>query len=518
MKGIRRFLAAVLILCLLAAGRSGGACPRVLAASNAPLAGIDYTRLTQRAYNGMSLFEVKMKIGDMELKGTLDGSEGLTMGEINEIVLAQLEQMQLSLEEVEVLSALGENLERRQWTEMGKKLLVALSEYIPAFGPMDSVSPTDLVKYALYGEDPVAAAPNSVLVGQGKKQLEKSVTDALQKEAARMGKRIPKKAGGLWLVGFALNSVSAGMDLADDTEFNRFCEKLEGEYARVAEFYARCSRKLNDEAELKNFGRGVIRFDERSTATSECTLLGVSGVRMRYRLTGTLRKQVDRDQAVEAGDNSGHYEGDLKLEIEGADLAKEFDAVFADRCALWKGMQHHSDWGQILYKFEGAAMNYRDVNLNKFIFTVNRPTYLKRTLVGHFKVFIPTAEIRGTVTPVLSGAFNNVSDGIDFLFRMTFGQEFKVHATKPGPYGNPVDLGVPIQQWHLEAFLQGAKAIGALHCSWVGNEAARVMMEGSVGEVVYSGEGQDVLITASDLGTVWKPLEEAPVLTVSEFE
>ena len=257
----------------------------VSAASNAPLDGIDYTRLTQKASTAMSNFDVRMKIGDVELKGLFAGSEGLTMGEINEIILSQLSLMHLDLEEIAVLSSLGENLERAQWIEFGKKLAVALSEYIPSVGPGGTVSPTDLVKYVLYGTDPLAAAPGSILQGKTKDALEKEIIDALQKEAAKTGKRIPKQGGGLWLVGFALNSISAGEDLLDDTEYDKFCKKLEEEYQKVSEFYSKCSRKLNDEAELKNFGRGVIKFDEYSAATSECTFLGVDGVRLRYKLS-----------------------------------------------------------------------------------------------------------------------------------------------------------------------------------------------------------------------------------------
>lgn len=487
---------------------------KVFAASNLPLDGIDYKRLTQKASSAMSTFDVRMKIGEVELKGLMMGSEGLTMGEMNEIILSELKKLNLSLEEAEVLSALGENLERSQWKEFGKRLAVAVSEYIPSAGPAGVVNPTDIVKFALYGDNPLTAAPQSVIIGKEKQALEKEITDALQKEAKLMGKTIKKKGGGLWLVGFALNSISAGEDLADEKEYEKFCKKLEKEYAKIAEFYAKCSQRLNDEAELKNFGRGIITFDERSVNTTECTFLGVSGVKMRYRLSGTLRKQIADGETVVAGDNSGTYEGDLKLEIEGANLANDFDAVFADQTTIWKGTGHLNDWCQILYRFSGQPVDFRENFLNKFIFTVNRPTYLKRTLVGHFKVKIPIPEINGTVTPVLNGSFNNVSDGIDFIFRMTFGQEFKFHEKDPQTMK---DLGLPVQQWHLETLLQQAPAISSLHCTWVGNQAAKVMLEGSVGNIVYGGDGQDVLITASDLGTVWKPLEEAPVLTISSF-
>jgi|GEM_PF-1879203 len=509
------FIAAIMIF----SAAPGSFATKAFAAGNAPLDGIDYTRLTQKATTDTANFRVVMVLGNVELAGSLAGTEGLTMEEINEVIEQQLRALGLSLAEVGVLSSLGDKLTREQYKQLWKKLAVALSEYIPSVGPEGIISPTSIIKSILYGHDPLLGSPLDYAEGKGKELLEKKITEALQNQAAKMGKRIPKAGGGLGLVGFALNSISAGKDLLDDTEYDRFCKELEEKYQKIAEFYIKCSQKLNEQVELKNFGRRSIKFDEYSTAVSECVFLGVDGVRLRYKLSGFLkRNSTGDDEMIDPGDNSGTYEGDLKLEIEGYDLAKDFDAVFADKSMIWTGASHVNDWGQILYRFEGAPAIYRDNFLNKFIFTVNRPTYLKRTLVGHFTVTVPSGKIRGTVTPRLSGAFNNVSDGIDFLFRMTFGQEFKVHATKPGPFGMPVDLGVPIQQWHVETLLQGAKAINSLHCSWVGNEAARVMMENSVGSVMYGGEGADILITSRDLGTVWYMLENAPKIEISSID
>ena len=508
-------LCALLIAVFIFPALPGTLIPEVRAASNAPLDGIDYDRLTQKAMIEMSDFVAKMKIGDVEIKGKLKGSEGFTMAEINEVVEEVLSSMSLDLEEVGVLSALGEDLERRQWIEIGKKVAVALSEYVPS-SPDSPVSPTDVVKFVLYGENPVFALPQSRIEGELKESAKNKIADGLQKLSGKMGGKVPKSGGKLGLAGFALDSISAGKDLADSKEFDEFCKRLEDEYSKISEFYSRCSRKLNDLAELKNFGRGSIVFDELSTGFDEVTLLGVDGVKMRYRLTGILKKQVGEDETVVAGDNSGAYEGDLKLEIEGYGLDECFDAVFADKSTLWKGINHVNDWSQILYRFEGAPSTYRENLLNKFIFTVNRPTYLKRTLVGHFRVYIPIPKIKGTVTPVLSGSFDSVSDGIDFLFRMNFGHEFKAHASKPGPYG-PIDLGVPVQQWHVETFLQGVKSVDALHCTWVGNEAAREYFKDSVGIVMYGGAGQDIVLTKSDFGTPFRQLEKAPVLEISEF-
>ena len=67
-----------------------------------------------------------------------------------------------------------------------------------------------------------------------------------------------KKGGGLWMVGFGLNSISFEKDLWDNEELDKFCKKMEDSFAEISEFYSRCSQKLNEAAELKNFGRGII--------------------------------------------------------------------------------------------------------------------------------------------------------------------------------------------------------------------------------------------------------------------
>ena len=142
---------------------------------------------------------------------------------------------------------------------------------------------------------------------------------------------------------------------------------------------------------------------------------------------------------------------------------------------------------------------------------VNKPTVLKRTLVGKF-----TADIRswsaGTLKPALSGAFNNVSDTTEFTFEMNFGQEMKAHQTAVKG-GLIVDLGAPVMQWHVKSTGRG---LDAFRVTWVGNEAAHVWCNGqSVGIEMYGGEGQDVPITQRDIGTVFYPLEFAPEMTVT---
>lgn len=128
---------------------------------------------------------------------------------------------------------------------------------------------------------------------------------------------------------------------------------------------------------------------------------------------------------------------------------------------------------------------------------------------------IPKAEIKGKMTPVLSGAFNNVSDGIDFHICMDFLQEYNIPVTYTDRYGRIVDLGFRVEQWHLETLQQGVKAVTGINCTWEGNEAAIEFQDQSVGAVVYGGSGQEIPVSPSDFGTAWEPLEKAPELILS---
>ncbi|MBP1586974.1 MAG: hypothetical protein ILO53_01055 [Clostridia bacterium] len=468
--------------------------------------GVDYQRFTQKPTDTIGYYDVSLGLGNMSIKGTLSGIVGLTLEEINDTVTAEMSAMNLSAEEVEVLSSLGADLTKAQWVEFGKKFAYAMTNYIPADVPGVST----IAHSVIYGFPDPSTPIEDLVASKGKKRIEAAVNIILEDMVKRPGSKL-KKVPAPGLVKFAINSIFTGKDLGNSEEYNDFCKKLEAQYEKVGNFYSSCSRKLNKAMLEKNRGNGVITFDNRSFADTTAIFLGVDGVKMRYTVTGQLKRSISDDVLLEPGSNNGFYEGDLTLTAEGIDLAGCFDAGFADKTDIWAYGNHGSDWCQILYKFEfepKARANF----LSKFIFTVNSPTVIKRTMVGHFSVYIPYGDT-AAVTPRLSGAFNNVSDGIDFRYRMTFGQEFTV------PWSDPETgkvYGLPLQQWHLEADLKGAKAIDAIHVTWVGNEAARLRDKGeSVGALVYGGDGQDLPLSSRDMGTLWLPLENAPEIRIT---
>ena len=475
--------------------------------------GIDYNRFTQRLDKFADKFDVELTMHTLKFKGELTGAAALTVEEMNEIIKEVLNTLHMTVGDVEILSSVGADLDGKVTKEIAKKLAVALSNYIPS--PTPFVGASDAVKLVAYGP-PDSPEPDPMYgINVAKNVIVDDMMNTVKKneeairEAAKAAKKVPKIPISAGVASFAINSVDVALELADTEQFDKFCEEMTKLFAKIAEFYIRCSQKMNDLAEKKNQNRIRISFKDAKCDADPCVFLGVDNVTTQFTLNGDMYLKTG-DTVVTPGDNSGVYEGELTLTLEGKDFANCFDARFADASDLYLYGQRINDWCQILYKFE-VLPNAREDFLAKFIPKVNQPTVLKRTLVGKF-----TANIRswsaGTVKPVLSGAFNNVSDTTEFTFEMNFGQEMKAHQTV-ARNGMIIDLGAPVMQWHVKSTGRG---LDAFRVTWVGNEAARVWCNGqSIGAEMYGGEGQDVPITQRDIGTVFYPLEFAPEITVT---
>ncbi|MBQ6183047.1 MAG: hypothetical protein IJK33_04085 [Clostridia bacterium] len=471
------------------------------------LDGIDYGRFTQKVDKSLGSYQVKLKLFDMEFEGALKGAKGLTVQEMNYIILQVLEEQNITLEDIELFSRVGKDLDDNVKKEILKKCIVAFSNYIPSH-PKMPVSPSLIVKTLVYDED-VTFDDCGIDQVKGKvvDKIREGMKNDLAERAVKDAKWLAKSPASANIVGwFALSSIDVAKEFADISQFEKFCEEMERRYAAVGAFYAICSQRMNTEVLRKN-SDPVIEF-KNATADNTCVFLGLDNVTVKYTLNGELVMQTSPDDVLSPDDNSGVYEGQLTLVIEGKDFAKCFDARFFDQSELWAYGQRVNDWCQILYKFEGLA-NARENLLRKYMPKVNQPTQLKRTLVGNFKANV-SSWIAGTLKPKLSGAFNNVSDTTEFIFEINVGQEY-IAPMKDKATG--ADLGFPLMQWHVKSSGNG---LDVFHVTWVGNAAARALDDGnSVGAVMYSGDGQDMVITSRDLGTVWYPLEYPPTIEIT---
>ena len=502
-----RFFALLILAALLAGSMTFSFGVSADAVPSYELKGIDYNRFTQKIDRYLSAYQVKLKLFDMEFNGLLKGSEGLSLQEMNYIIQQVLSELNLTLDDIELFSSVGADLDRNVKIEMFKKFIVAMSNYIPSH-PQSPISPGYVVKQLVYGEDTTGAGAADDMI---KNKITDNLRDRMKKDLAQRAtqnaKFLAKSPASANIVGwFALSSIDVAKEFADTSQFERFCEEMERRYSAASGFYSICSQRMN-EAVLRKNSDPVIDF-KNAVAENTCVFLGVENVKVKYTLNGELVMQAGADQVLAPDDNSGVYEGELTLVVEGRDLANCFDARFFDESMLWAYGQRINDWCQILYKFEGVP-NARDIFLNKFMPKVNTPTVIKRTLVGNFRANV-SSWTAGTLVPKLSGAFNNVSDTTEFVFEMNIGQEFK---TPEKDRATGIDLGLPVMQWHVKSSGNG---LDVFHVTWVGNAAARSMSDGkSVGAVMYSGDGQDMMITQRDIGTIWYPLESAPIIEIT---
>ena len=498
---MKRYLRPVLLFLFLIALCFGGLLLSARAEA-AEIDGIDYNRFTQRAMkgDGASVSEVSLFLNDLEFKGKLTGTLGLTLEEMNEIIRSEMRILGLNETEIKVLSTIGADLDKNVKIEMGKKLAVALANYIPSAGPL---SAADVAKYAAYGPPKV----DDVIVDKTKGFVVDQFQEIAKNERAELAKQLGKGIGktpkvGLGVMGFAVNSVDVAMELADTSQFDQFCKDLEEKYEKIGKFYILTSQLMNKRAAEKNASGAVLQFD-RATAKNECVFLGVDGVIMTYTLTGKLSRTVGEDEIIDAGDNRGDYEGDLTLVVEGSNLAS-FDARFHKTSNLWALSGMVDDWCQIFVRYPGLESAQEDF-LTLCLDTVNRPTVLKRTLVGHFRVRIGSWD-KGVIKPELSGKFNNVSDTLEWVFEHNIAHEYFWEQVDPVTFE---PLGKPLEQYHITSI---PGTLSEIHISWVGNRAAEV--ENRAGMEEYKG-GRNRTITKRELGTVWYPLEFAPEIRIT---
>ena len=471
-------------------------------AEEAKLDGIDYNRFTQKAMpvGTAKTSEATLKLNNLVFKGKLTGTLGLTIDEMNDIIRNELKLLGLTLEEVKVLSSLGADLDGKVTKEIVKKLAVALSNYIP--GGVGPVTPADMVKALAYGAPDV----DGVIIDKTKGYVVDQFKDAAKAErealAKNLGKGVQKVPGvGLGVMGFAVNSVDVALELADTTEFEKFCKLMEEQFEKIAKFYILTSQKMNQKAEEKNSVGSALTFDN-AVAENDAVFLGVD-VKMKFTLSGVLKRQTGPDEVVDWGDNSGTYEGNLTLVAEGADM-EHFDAVFAKTSDLWTYSGMADEWCQILCRYPGLASAQEDM-LKMALDTPNKRTVLKRTLVGRFSMTISSWK-KGEIKPSLSGKFNNVSDTLEFVFEHNIAHEFNYREVDRETLE---DLGFPLEQYHLKSV---PGMLAEIHISWVGNKAAHQLER--AGMVEFGGDGRTLALTKRQIGTIWYPLEFGPELTI----
>lgn len=216
-------------------------------------------------------------------------------------------------------------------------------------------------------------------------------------------------------------------------------------------FYDECNRRIAEASGDR--GAWEIRFDKRNTQTYNCTFWGISGVMMEASLSGVLEQVSEIDGAA------GQYRGTLWLDIEGVDMAP-VDTGFHTLPAI-----------NMVYTAATVSGPYMSSSIN------NQKTTMSRSMQGDISVMITGGS--GTQVSEVSGSLTSGRDETKFNFDHRW-----EHTTNP-PYGEVIR-----NFWH-----------------YTSNDPTYVI------ETTEDGVSPPYPIPGG-VGTVWKPLESIPYITV----
>lgn len=198
-------------------------------------------------------------------------------------------------------------------------------------------------------------------------------------------------------------------------------------------------------------GKWEIRFDGRSTRTYNCTFWGVSGVMMQAALSGVL------EQVSEIDGHAGQYRGTIWLDLESVDMAG-FDAGIPNT-----------------YPFD---ITYKAASVGGIVDYSSQTTILKRQVQGKISVMVTGGS--GTQVSEVSGSLTSGGDETEFSFN---------------------------HKWtgYVDFPYVGRELIGWWH--YTSSDPAYLQ------EDTHQGADQPRPFPGG-IGTVWKPLESKPVITV----
>lgn len=234
-------------------------------------------------------------------------------------------------------------------------------------------------------------------------------------------------------------------------------------------FYDECGKRISEASGDR--GAWEIRFDKNNTQTYNCTFWGISGVMMEASLSGVLEQVSELDGAA------GQYRGTLWLDIEGVDMAG-FDARFRTN--------HNFPFKIAIdsWKTTPGFIGYEDIP--------NQTTVLKRAVQGEISVMITKGN--GVQGSEVSGSLTSGRDETEFSF------EYTINGTSKFVY-DKIFYTTHITSNTIESVNRSYKSL-------------------TISSPPYSPQTQTVnwdkndTGIPADIGTVWKPLESKPFITV----
>jgi hypothetical protein len=253
-------------------------------------------------------------------------------------------------------------------------------------------------------------------------------------------------------------------------------------------FYNECNSRIasagGDGGEWKLSFNG--KNGKGATAIHNFNLWGIGGLMSEWTLKGELVRSV-----TGAGDGFiGNYEGILTLEIEAVDMAGSFDAGWFNRSSLVPA--------------DAKTFEYQMPNPQRTD-VAQSTTVLKRIVKGSFLVYI-SGSGSGSFSPTMIGSMTSESDNTEFSFN---------HIVTD-TYGTGNAQTMAIDNRHENNFTSNNPNTLTNNGSVVEgfwNMNYETYSTPYIYQISYQHSFTENL-TINDIGTVWRPLESSPQLTI----
>lgn len=413
--------------------------------------GIDYSRIKG------SGSRVTLNLGELVFEGELSRGTMLSKEEQDEIIKKVMNDM---------------NITSGMLTNASS--LISAAHSLEGFGMKDAVNA--LLK--LTGADTVVGAFQYLTGGNNKtsaqisadiaKDATLTISETVLEDILTQGGTVALEGAGktAFKLLFLLPSLTdIGIESLEKYEKNKETLTVAlNRQAMVDGFYDECNRRIEEASGDR--GKWEIRFDgQKNTRVYDFDMWGIGGLMATWKLSGVL------EQVTEIDGSAGMYRGTLWLDIEGMNMAQDFDAKIMTGQPLVRTAV--DSWSMIV---DGTNDTYST-------------TVLKRRVQGDIS-FIVSAGGSGTYTSTVSGSLTSGGDVIEFSFN---------HAIE-----GTGDMS--LAKIYRGAFLTSndIHTISALSKGYTSSVA---------GTQPHENDGRTD-IAEMDIGTVWKPLESTPTITI----
>ncbi len=388
----RSRIARLLLTVFLLSGMLSSFCVQA-AGEELPIAGIDYSRITQRVGHGVQRLPVTLRLGELTFRGEMVGDIGLTQEELNQFVRQTLEEKGLTVERVALVAKIAARVQtdaKLYWADQTLEGLFSLLTI-----PGTPFSAGDAYAWQVHDNLAGSAAKSTAIFAAqkgGVKVLEKAA--ASSGITGKIAKGVLGTAESTGLGGTLVGTLLVAKDWAQGSQrFDDYLKLLEKNLAIINDFYAAVSRKAVAYTESKDQGsQWVIRFDkQKNKRTYKETFWGIPGNTMRCSLSGELKKESGDKKSV-----LGVYEGTLWMDFQAVDLSP-----------VEKNLERTAGLAPVMSLLHSRGAYQK-------VFDSGDHAVLKREVQGD--VMILVTDTYGNSKPEFTGSFNNGGDETTFDF------------------------------------------------------------------------------------------------------